>query len=63
VASYLKIKAMKTNEQNQQQIHPSNGEIKREESNQYKRNRIITEKKPVYIKDMPPIDGARIGII
>jgi hypothetical protein len=54
---------MKTNEQNQQQIHPSNGEIKREQSNQHKRNRNITGKKPVYVKDMPPIDGARPGVI
>jgi hypothetical protein len=54
---------MKTSEQNNQVIHPSNGQIKNEKMDQVKINKNTSGKKPVYIKDMPPIDGARTGII
>ncbi|HWZ36279.1 MAG TPA: hypothetical protein VNW51_08980 [Mucilaginibacter sp.] len=37
---------------------------KREQANQPKHHKNVeTEKKGVYIKDMPPIDGARPGVI
>jgi hypothetical protein len=54
---------MKTNEQKNEVIHPSNGQIKHEKMGQDKINKNATGKKSVYIKDMPYIDVPRPGII
>ncbi len=54
---------MKTNDQNSGNgNHPKNT-IKQPITNQPNRDKAASGKKPVYIKDMPPIDGARTGII
>jgi hypothetical protein len=63
MAFLLKTKIMKTNDQNPQSNNQSKGNIKQQQVNESRKDKNTSGKKPVYIKDMPPIDGARIGII
>jgi hypothetical protein len=56
---------MKTNNQNLDNDNSNNQPKKAEKPQQVNQpqTKPTTEKKGVYIKDMPPIDGARTGII
>ncbi|WP_299357531.1 hypothetical protein [Mucilaginibacter sp.] len=54
---------MKTNDQSPQSNIQPKGNIKQQQVNEPKKDQNTSGKKPVFIKDMPPIDGARIGII
>jgi len=54
---------MKANDQNSGNgNHPKNT-VKQQPMNQPDRDKPASGKKPVYIKDMPPIDCARPGVI
>jgi len=54
---------MKTDNQNRDN-HQSRNTDKRQHVNQPKQHtNVETEKKGTYIKDMPPIDGSRPGVI
>ncbi len=54
---------MKTNDQNPQSNNQPKGNIKQQQVNEPQKDKNTSGKKAVYIKDMPPIDGARTGII
>lgn len=55
---------MKTINQNRDDHDQTRKTQKQEQANQSKKHtNVETEKKGTYIKDMPPIDGARPGII
>lgn len=63
VAFLLKTKIMKTNDHNSQSHNQPKENRKQQQVNEPQKDKNTAGKKPVYIKDMPPIDGARTGII
>jgi hypothetical protein len=64
MAANLKNKAMKSNNQNWSNNNQPRKTGKQEHANQPKHHKNVeTDKKGTYIKDMPPIDGARPGVI
>lgn len=60
----LNIKVMKTNNQNENNGNQQKDTVKQQQADQSQnKDRNASEKKAVYIKDLPPIDGVRTGII
>ncbi len=58
---------METNNQRSENFNRSNEPVKQQDNknkfDQEQKDKNASGKKPVYIKDMPPIDGARPGVI
>ncbi|MDB4927072.1 hypothetical protein [Mucilaginibacter sp.] len=54
---------MKTNNQNSGSGNRQKENRKQSQVNQPEKDKNASNKKTVYIKDMPPIDGARPGVI
>jgi hypothetical protein len=54
---------MKTNDQNPANRNQQENTVRQQQVNQPPMDKKKSGKKPVYIKDMPPIDGAKPGVI